>query len=245
MLRTLFLIDRFLSKIDTISPVFISRDGYLCVSGFSTLTKQVCFFIRTNFNYTDDLFAVRNWKSLSTILHSIDVDKTEVLLEKNKDGYPYRLVFKSGRSKITYYLQTKQIISNEYKSFSFNVDNPASYQDLPEFDDELIKSFMTATKITLVDTFSLNRVDNELFAIFGDKNSSVDNVEIKLLDNCNKVDIPPLKLYNTADIINLIKVSDNPRLCMISNDKIELISTATIDDFEYTAGFIFSSKTRI
>lgn len=245
MLNTLRLIDAFLTKIDTQSPVFTSRDGKLCISGFSAITKSICFYIKTDLFYVDDMFAVRNWKSLSTILHSLPEENSSVVLEKNKEGYPYRFVFKNGRTKITYYVQTKQIISDEYKSFSFEIENPKSYQDLPTFDSDMIKSFLTATKITMTDSFALQRRDAELFAIFGDTSLSVDNVEVKLLDNCKFVDIPPIKLYNTLELINLIKSADNHKICMIKNDKLELTSSGEKFGIKYNAGFIFSSKTRI
>lgn len=169
-----------------------SDDGKLRISS-TTDDKQMYIYAESiNDGWKHKEFAFRDWTSVASIISSFynpnEPTLCELTLQCNDEDYPNILKIKSGRMKMTHYLQNYTFISrqddllNAYKGKKFQLKglDETSFED---FDSDTMSRISKLSALTGENNFKVGLEGSDLYFYFGDATKTIDNAKICVCEN--------------------------------------------------------------
>lgn len=188
MLKTmLYDLNKVFNKGDMKTIVVHNSDGKMRISCHTDDKQLYAFGESINDSWNEKEFAFRDWSCVSAILSSFydntEPEKCSMTLEKNDEDYPNVLKVKSGRTKMTHYLQNYTFISrqedllNMYKGKKFTL-KPLTNNYLIDFDSSSMSKISKLSGISGEKTFRIGLENGDLYFYFGDETKTIDNAKI-------------------------------------------------------------------
>lgn len=187
--------DKLLSKLDLNTVVvYSSQDNNCCISCHTDDDLAYVYVKSKNDGYVEKEFALRNWKTMHSILSSFyspeSFNDLKFKIGYDSENYPNKLDIKNGRLKMTHYLQTYSLIRNQdemldsYKKKKLALNQFNSSLSGDEIDDNVIKDIAKMSSLVNEKSFRINYKEGlGTYIYFGDENQSADNGSIIIDEN--------------------------------------------------------------